>query len=134
MSDTRTMLLRAAAAARQNAYAPYSRFSVGAALITDRGTVFTGCNVENASYGLTCCAERNAIFAMAAAGERRIAEIAVVGDTAEFLPPCGACRQVIAEFGDSATLIHLVDNSGRCTTLGLDELMPYRFHLLEEKK
>ena len=106
MNDSR--LLTAATAARLQAYAPYSNFQVGAALLAKDGRVFTGCNVENLSYGLTICAERNAVFAAIAAGVREFEAIAIVADTREAISPCGACRQVMAEFGDfkiiSATL------------------------------
>lgn len=101
-------LISVATAARLAAHAPYSNFKVGAALLAKDGRVFTGCNVENLSYGLTICAERNAIFAAIAAGVREFEAIAIVADTREPVSPCGACRQVMAEFGDfkiiSATL------------------------------
>ena len=93
-------LLDAATAVRLRAYAPYSNFQVGAALLAKDGRIFTGCNVENLSYGLTICAERNAIFAAVAAGVREFDAIAIVADTREPVSPCGACRQVMAEFGD----------------------------------
>ena len=93
-------LITAATAARLAAYAPYSNFQVGAALLAKNGHVFTGCNVENLSYGLTICAERNALFAAVAAGVREFEAIAIVADTREPVSPCGACRQVMAEFGD----------------------------------
>ena len=91
-------LLAAALAARENAYAPYSKFKVGAAVETADGHIFTGCNVENASYGLTCCAERNAVFAAIGSGARSFKALCVVADTEEPVAPCGACRQVLAEF------------------------------------
>lgn len=93
-----TKLLAAAQAARDNAYAPYSKFKVGAAVETVDGEIFTGCNIENASYGLTCCAERNAVFAAVCSGVRRFKTLCVVADTDEPVAPCGACRQVLAEF------------------------------------
>lgn len=96
----RNRIIEAAWQARDHAHAPYSGFSVGAALLTEDGRVFTGCNVENLSYGLTICAERVAIGAAIVAGARRFRTLVVVADTAEPISPCGACRQVMAEFGD----------------------------------
>ncbi|MCB1130746.1 MAG: cytidine deaminase [Verrucomicrobiae bacterium] len=92
-------LIQSAWDARENAYAPYSKFAVGAALLTGDGRVFTGCNVENLSYGLTICAERVAIGSAVAAGMKNLTMLAVVADTDVPVSPCGACRQVMAEFG-----------------------------------
>jgi cytidine deaminase len=100
-----TALVEAARAARLHAHAPFSRFQVGAALLTREGRVFTGCNVENASYGLTVCAERVAVFKAVSEGYRAFARIAVVADTAEPTPPCGACRQVLWELGGDLEVI-----------------------------
>src|SRR5271170_2737113 len=106
---TRRKLLGRAHAAMKNAYAPYSKFKVGAAVLLKDGRVFTGCNVENASYGLTICAERNAIFAAVAASKKKpkIVAVAVVNLKGVPCSPCGACRQVIAEFGRKAVVWYL---------------------------
>lgn len=122
------LLLAEARAARQNAFARYSKFRVGAALLTGSGKVYRGCNVENASYGLTVCAERVAFFNAIAAGERRFAAIAVVSEGA--VTPCGACRQVMAEFAPTLNFL-VADTQRRRTTrtFSLDELLPSRFSL-----
>ncbi|TFG79474.1 MAG: cytidine deaminase [Chrysiogenales bacterium] len=129
MADKKEELLAAARKARKNAYAPYSQFHVGAAVLGAGGRIFSGCNVENASFGLTCCAERNAIFAMVAAGEREIREILVIGESEEFLPPCGACRQVIAEFATPPTVVHMCNRQGQSRDTTVAELVPFIFHL-----
>lgn len=118
-------LMKIACKARQNAYAPYSHFAVGAALLADSGRVYTGCNIENASYGLTCCAERNAIFAAVGAGERRFKMLAVAADSPEPVAPCGACRQVIAEFG--IPLVVMGNLKEATKTMTAEELLPYGF-------
>lgn len=118
-------LMKMAIEARQNAYAPYSHFAVGAALLAESGKVYTGCNIENASYGLTCCAERNAIFAAVGAGERRFKMLAVAADSPEPIAPCGACRQVIAEFG--IPLVVMGNLKGETKTMTAEELLPYGF-------
>ena len=127
--ELKERLWQAASAARERAYAPYSRFSVGAALITRSGAIYAGCNVENASYGLTICAERNAVFQMVAAGEDQIAAILIAGPTEEFLVPCGACRQVIAEFASPETPVYMCDGGGNSRRSTMGELLPYRFSL-----
>ncbi|MES2437707.1 MAG: cytidine deaminase [Verrucomicrobiota bacterium] len=114
-------LVEAAWRVRESAYAPYSNFHVGAALLAADGTVFTGCNVENISYGLTNCAERVAIGAAVAAGSRRFLAVAVVADTAVPISPCGACRQVLAEFG--VPLVMLANRTERME-FRLEELLP----------
>src|SRR5436305_7665337 len=100
-----SLLLDAARAARLNAWAPFSKFKVGAALETADGQIITGCNVENATYGLTICAERVAVFKAISEGHRSFTRVAVVADTAEPTPPCGACRQVLWEFGGDLEVI-----------------------------
>lgn len=124
----RRQLIDAALAARQQAYAPYSKFLVGAALLTEDGQAFSGCNVENASYGLSNCAERTATFAAVAAGQRRFVALAVA--TEGGYSPCGACRQVLAEFSDDLPIL-IVDtrSEGRVDEVTLAELLPRRFHL-----
>jgi cytidine deaminase len=109
MTLVRQKLFRQARAAMKHAYAPYSHFHVGAAILLDDGRVFSGCNVENASYGLTICAERNAVFAAVAASARKpeIVAVAVVNHRGVPCSPCGACRQVLAEFGPRATVWYL---------------------------
>ncbi len=121
--------MQSAREAAANAYAPYSRFQVGCALVTGAGRIFTGCNVENASYGLTICAERNAVFhAVAEEGQgMKIAALAVVALGHEF-PPCGACRQVIAEFATQGTRVWFLQ-SGQLVSLSLAELLPSAFNL-----
>ena len=120
-------LFAAAKAAQANAYAPYSRFKVGAALRTQSGAVYSGCNVENAAYPQGCCAEAGAIAAMALAGERRIAEILVIGDGDALCTPCGGCRQRIREFADPSTVIHIAGPEGVRAKFTLGELLPEIF-------
>ena len=120
-------LFAAAKAAQAKAYAPYSRFKVGAALRTRSGAVYSGCNVENAAYPQGSCAEAGAIAAMALAGERRIAEILVVGDGDALCTPCGGCRQRIREFADPATPIHVAGPEGVRASFTLGELLPHAF-------
>ncbi len=122
----RRRLEKAARLAAKKAYAPYSRFRVGAAVLTGTGKIFTGCNVENASYGLCNCAERTAIFTAVAAGEKEIAAIAVYTPTPATTPPCGACRQVINEFGPRALVISFCDGGKQIETT-LDRLLPDAF-------
>jgi len=105
LSPLQAQLLDAAFEARKRAYAPYSKFLVGAALLTEDGSIVDGCNVENASYGATNCAERTAIFSAVAAGHRKFSAIAIVGDLDTPITPCGVCRQVLAEFGKDIVVI-----------------------------
>ncbi len=120
-------LLRRARAVRQRAYAPYSGFRVGCVVLTEDGRVFEGANVENASYGLGSCAEQNAVRAMASAGVRSpIVAVAVVGDGDDPCPPCGACRQVIFEFGSEA-MVYASGGGGRPLVASIRELLPHAF-------
>ncbi len=123
---TLSQLLAAARAASPRAYAPYSRFRVGAAVLADDGRVFTSANIENASYGLTSCAERNAVFAAVFAGVRRVVAVAIHTPTAAPVSPCGACRQVIFEFGPDAVVASCCDGDDQQRrTIG--ELLPDAF-------
>lgn len=120
-------LLRRARQVRQRAYVPYSQFHVGAVVLTDDGRTFEGVNVENASYGLTTCAERSAISAMITAGDRSgIVAVAVVGDGDAACTPCGACRQAIFEFGADA-VVYASGDGGRPLTMSIRELLPEAF-------
>jgi cytidine deaminase len=114
-------LVAAAWQARESAYAPYSHFAVGAALLTVDGRIFTGCNVENLSYGLTQCAERTAICSAVAAGVREFVMLVVVADTAVPISPCGACRQVMVEFGVPRVILA---NRGQRLEFSMEELLP----------
>ena len=118
-------LIRSAFQARKRAYTPYSRFQVGAALLAKNGTVYQGCNIENASYGLTNCAERTAIVKAVSEGHTKFKALAVVADTEGPCAPCGACRQVISEF--EIPQIILANLKGNYTVVSLDELLPFRF-------
>ena len=121
-------LLEAAAEARKNAHSKYSKFSVGSALLTEDGSVFLGCNVENASYGLTICAERVALTSAVAAGHKSFQAIAIVAD--ELAAPCGACRQVLAEFCRDDFPVHAASakDTASFETHFMEQLLPERFH------
>ncbi len=119
-------LISAAKLARENAHAPFSNFRVGAALRAKSGRIFSGCNVENASYGLTCCAERVAIFKAISEGERGFTAIAVVSDTDVLTPPCGACRQLIWEFCGDVPVV-MANLKGRTETEQAGKLLPRPF-------
>lgn len=118
-------LLEKAVKARTGAYAPYSGYHVGAAALAESGNIYTGANVENRSYGLTVCAERNAIFAAVSAGERNIAKVAIVADGERVPLPCGACLQVMEEFGVREVVVAKAD--GTSETYALADLLPKPF-------
>jgi cytidine deaminase len=117
-------LIDQAIEARKHAYTPYSNFQVGAAVLTKNNHVFLGCNIENASYGLTNCAERTAIFKAISEGEKDIEAIVVVGDTDGPIAPCGACRQVMAEFCDENTKVILTNLKGDVIETTIKQLLP----------
>ena len=119
-------LIEAALRARENAHAPYSKFNVGAALEDETGRIHTGCNVENATYGLTVCAERVAVFKAISEGVRKFRRIAVAADTDALTPPCGACRQILWEFCGDIEVI-LANPRGKTETLRLRDLFPRPF-------
>lgn len=115
--------------ARENAYAPYSKFKVGAVVVDENGNETKGANIENASYGLSNCAERSAIFSAMSKGARKIKVIAVVADTSKPVSPCGACRQVIKEFSDENTIIILGNLKKEYKIMNIEEILPYGFEL-----
>ncbi|MFA7467586.1 MAG: cytidine deaminase [Desulfotomaculaceae bacterium] len=121
-------LVQRALKAREKAYAPYSHFKVGAAILSTDGEVFTGCNVENASYGLTVCAERVALFKAVTMGRRSFSAIAIAAGTNDYCSPCGACRQVLAEFGGS-TKVYMANYKGEYREMTVAELLPAAFNL-----
>jgi cytidine deaminase len=125
-NEERVILISAASRARENAHAPYSQFRVGAALRANSGRIFTGCNIENSSFGLTVCAERVAVFKALSEGERRFDAIAVVADTERLTPPCGACRQILWEFCRDAEVV-LANLSGQITMRRVPDLLPDAF-------
>ena len=118
-------LMDCAIKARENAYSPYSHFAVGAALLCEDGTLYEGCNIENASYGLTNCAERTAIFKAVSEGHTKFKALAVVADTEGPCAPCGACRQVMAEF--KIPLITMGNLMGNIKIVTIEELLPFSF-------
>ena len=120
-------LINAARAARENAYAPYSKFKVGAAIRTADGAVFTGVNVENVAYPEGTCAEAGAIAAMCLAGGRKISAVAVIAGSDKPVPPCGGCRQKLAEFADGAVQVTMATTGGLCETTTVADLLPGAF-------
>ena len=123
-------LIKKAMEARENAYAPYSNFKVGAALLTDKNAIYTGCNIENAAYSASNCAERTAFFKAVSEGERKFKAIAIVGGENKigYCPPCGVCRQVMMEFCDYENFVVILARSEQdYTVVSLKGLMPYAF-------
>ena len=122
-----TPLLQAATEVRENAYAPYSRFKVGAAVLGANGTIYRGCNVENVAYPEGTCAEAGAIAAMIASGETRLTEVVVIADSPSPVPPCGGCRQKLAEFGDRSVKVTLCTTDGGHFETTIGDLLPGAF-------
>ncbi|KGM97903.1 cytidine deaminase [Clostridium novyi A str. 4552] len=120
-------LIKTALKYRESAYSPYSNFKVGAAVIMDDGKIYGGCNIENASYGATNCAERTAIFSAVAQGNKNLKAIALVGDLSTYTTPCGICRQVISEFSDENTEIILIKNENDYKVKKIEDLFPGAF-------
>ncbi len=127
MMQNLEILVEKAKKVRENAYAPYSKFKVGAAVLADDGKVYTGANVENVSYGLTVCAERVAVFKAVSEGARQIRAVAIVADTDKPISPCGACRQVLLEFAAKECKVIMANLKGEQVTKSIDELIPYSF-------
>ncbi len=127
MDDDIIKLKEEAEKTQTNAYAPYSDFKVGAALLTPKGNIYSGCNVENGSYGLTVCAERIAIFDMVKNGENKISKIVIIGETDDYLSPCGACRQVIAEFADEDAEVYMFNRNRDYKKVTVEEIIPFAF-------
>lgn len=121
-------LIEIAVKAKSHAYAPYSNFRVGAALLASTGKIYSGSNVENASYGLTCCAERVALFKAVSEGEKEFKALALVSDSEEYCSPCGACRQVLAEFALQMP-VYMGNNKGLYRVKTVSELLPFNFSL-----
>lgn len=121
-----SQLIEAAWQARENAFAPYSGFRVGAAVESANGKIYGGCNIENVSYGLTNCAERTAMFQAVANGERELVRMVVCADTPEPITPCGACRQVMVELGSQMEVL-LINKAGKQILTSVEKLMPYSF-------
>ena len=119
-------LAEAARKAKKHSYSPYSRFRVGAAVLTRTGKTYTGCNIENSSFGLTVCAERTAIFKAVSEGQRRFEAVAVASDAPGFTPPCGACRQVLFDLAGDIDVV-LTNGKGSTKVLKMKDLMPYPF-------
>lgn len=122
-------LVEKAKKAMTYAYAPYSNFKVGAALLTNTGKVYTGCNIENSSYGASNCAERTAVFNAVSNGERNFTKIAIVSSGGDFTFPCGICRQVLSEFMSGEQTVILTNDAGETRVYSIEELLPHAFRL-----
>lgn len=120
-------LIKTAITARDKAYTPYSKFKVGAALLTKSGKIYTGCNIENAAYPVTLCAERLAIFKAISEGETEFSALAVVADTERPVPPCGSCRQVMSEFFTDSTDIYISNLEYNSKQTSVSEMLPFSF-------
>lgn len=120
-------LIEEAIKIRDKAYVPYSSFPVGAAVLTANGNIYTGCNIENAAFPVSCCGERVALFNAIANGEKTFKAMAVVADSDRPVPPCGSCRQVMSEFFDSNTTIYLSNLKNQIETLNVESLLPFSF-------
>lgn len=127
------VLLEQAKKAREHAYAPYSKFPVGAVVLTKSGRIFTGCNVENAAYGLTICAEKTAIVKAISEGCKDIQAVAVIADTDDVCRPCGSCRQFISEFGSEIAVI-MGNLKGKSKVCRITDLLPYNFSIKDLEK
>lgn len=123
----RQELVKIAVESKEKAYAPYSNFRVGAAVLVEDGKVFSGVNVENASFGATCCAERTAVLKAVSEGYREIKAVAIASDSQHYTYPCGICRQVLAEFGKNDMLVICSDSKGNFKEYRLEELLPEAF-------
>jgi cytidine deaminase len=121
-------LLQIAKDVKSKAYCPYSKFHVGAALLTETGDIYTGVNVENSSYGLTICAERVAVFKAVSEGHRKFKAIALTSDSDDVIPPCGACRQVLIEFGNKELEVVMMSKNNEVQIMKLEDLLPHSFN------
>ncbi|MGI9374443.1 MAG: cytidine deaminase [Hyphomicrobiales bacterium] len=126
-SSHKDVLFQAAKKAMAKFYAPYSDFPVGAAILSESGNIHSGCNIENAAYPQSACAEANAIAHLIMAGDRKILEIAVIAEKQDLITPCGGCRQRLSEFSTANTLVHLCDANGVADTVTLGDLLPRAF-------
>jgi len=122
-------LVNIAVEIRENAYSPYSKFRVGAAALMEGGKIFSGVNIENASFGATCCAERVAVFKAVSDGETKLKAIAIASDSEDFTYPCGICRQVMAEFGDDKMQVICSNKNGEYKMFTLGEILPNAFRI-----